>query len=173
MVAALVTLAVAAPTALGADPDKKAFWGPLTVNGSSEFPVYHQLGVGIYQMDLAWSSVAPTRPVHPTNPNDPAYHWTPGIEYAIQQAAIYHMRILLQVSSTPAWANGGHATNYPPRNPNDLAQFMTAAAREYRSIHLWMIWGEPNRRPNWATLVPAPPVRADARCELRGTEGRQ
>jgi hypothetical protein len=157
LLTALVALAVATPAALGANPDKKAFWGPLTVNGKSEFPLYHQLGVGIYEMDLTWASVAPTRPLNPSNPRDPAYHWTPGIEYAIQQAAIYHMRILLQVHGTPAWANGGHAGNYPPLHPNDLAQFMTAAARQYRSIHLWMIWGEPDRRANWATLVPAPP----------------
>jgi hypothetical protein len=158
LLAALVALAVATPAALGANPDKKAFWGPLTDNGKSEFPVYHQLGVGIYEMNLIWASVAPTRPANPSNPNDPAYHWTSGIEYAIQQAALYHMRILLQVSAAPAWANGGHATNYPPLNPNDLAQFMTAAARHYRSVHLWMIWGEPNRRHNWATLVPARPL---------------
>ena len=155
--AALVAIAVATPAALGANPDKKAFWGPMTVNGKSEFPVYHDLGVGIYQTNLAWSLVAPTRPRRPSNPRDRAYHWSTAIDYAVHQAALYHMRILLQVSETPAWANRGHATNYPPLNPNDLAHFMTAAARHYRSVHLWMIWGEPNRRPNWATLVPAPP----------------
>jgi hypothetical protein len=158
VLAALVTLALAAPTALGASSAKKAFWGPLTVDGQSAFPVYHNLGVGIYEMQLSWAAIAPTRPLDATNPNDPAYHWTPGIEYAIQQASLYHMRILLQVDTTPVWANGGHAGNYPPLHPNDLAQFTTAAAREYRSIHLWMIWGEPDRRHNWATLVPAPPT---------------
>jgi hypothetical protein len=157
LLAAFVALAVATSPAFGASPAKKAIWGPLTVNGKSEFPVYQQLGVGIYEIDLSWASVAPTRPRNPSNPRDPAYHWTPEIEYAIQQAALYHMRILLQVSEPPTWANGGHATNYPPLRPNDLAQFVTAAARQYRSVHLWMIWGEPNRRGNWATLVPAPP----------------
>jgi hypothetical protein len=67
------------------------------------------------------------------------------------------MRIMLQVSRTPGWANGGHATNYPPRDPSDLAQFMTAVSRRYPSIHLWMIWGEPDRKQNFATLVKAPP----------------
>jgi hypothetical protein len=157
--AALVTLAVAAPAALGANPDKKAFWGPLTVNGRSAFPIYHDLGVGIYEMDLPWATTAPTRPLDPSNPNDPAYHWAPEIAYALQQAAIFHMRILLQVDAAPAWANGGHATtNYPPLHPDDLAHFLTAAALHYSSVHLWMIWGEPNRRPNWAPLVPAPPL---------------
>ncbi len=156
--AALIALALAASTALGASPAKKAMWGPLTVNGRSEFPVYHNLGVGIYEMDLQWDAVAPTRPLDPSNPGDPSYHWTPRIDYAIQQAAIYHMQVMLQVDATPAWANGGHAGNYPPLHPNDLAEFMTAAARRYSSVHLWMIWGEPNRRPNWATIVPARPL---------------
>jgi hypothetical protein len=154
IVAVVLTAALgpagAAPAALAANPGKKAIWGPVTA-----FATYHELGVGIYQTGLSWASVAPTRPKNPSNPNDPAYHWTSDISYAIQQARIYHMRILLQVSQTPGWENGGHASNYPPRNVGDLTQFMTAAARRYRSVHLWMIWGEPDRKANWATLVPA------------------
>jgi len=155
LLAALATLALGAPGALGASPNQKAFFGPLQVAGKSEFPVYHQLGVGIYQMDLSWGAAAPTRPRHPASPRDPAYHWDTAIDYAIGQAARYHMRILLQVNQTPRWANHGHAATYPPLHPGDLAAFLTAAARRYPSIHLWMIWGEPNRL--FATLVPASP----------------
>lgn len=151
-------LALAAPSALAARADGKAFWGPLRVDGKSEFPVYDALGVGIYQMQLGWVAAAPKRPRNPANPRDPAYHWSTEIDYAIQQAARYHMRILLQVSQTPRWANSGHAANYPPRRASDLAAFVTAAARRYPSVRLWMIWGEPDRKPNFATLVPAPPT---------------
>lgn len=155
LLAAFAALAVASPSALAASPAKKGFRGPLQVAGKSEFPVYHALGVGIYQMDLSWVAVAPTRPRHPANPRDLAYHWGTQIDYAIGQAARYHMRILLQVSQTPTWANRGHAPTYPPLHPRDLAAFLTAAARRYPSVHLWMIWGEPNRL--FATLVPASP----------------
>lgn len=153
LIAALLALAALAPVSLAARSDKKAMWGPLTRNGVSEFPLYHQLGVGIYEMDLTWAATAPTKPSHPTNPRDPAYRWSPDIAYALQQAARYRMRVLLQVSQTPGWANGGRAATYPPSPASDLAAFMTAAARKYPAIHLWMIWGEPNRL--FATLVPA------------------
>jgi hypothetical protein len=159
VIATLVIVAVAAfvsgaPTASASgSASKKAIWGP-----SNDFGIYSDLGVGIYQRNLSWAAVAPTRPAHPSNPSDPAYQWTPDIDYAIQQAARYHMRVLLQVSQTPGWENGGHPANYPPRNVGDLAAFVAAAAHRYPTVHLWMIWGEPSRRPNFATLMPAPPT---------------
>lgn len=146
--AALVLAAVASP-ALADRSIPKAFWGPLTWNGNSAFPTYHDLGVSIYELDLPWYQIAPTRPRQPTNPNDPAYQWPTGIDYAVQQTAYYHMRLLLQIFGAPSWANGGHAPNYPPLHPRDLAKFMTAAARRYPTVHLWMIWGEPDRKPDF------------------------
>jgi hypothetical protein len=137
---------------MAADGGYKAIWGPVT-----DFPIYHNLGVQIYETNLSWAAVAPTRPQHARNPKDSAYQWPAEISYAIDQAARYHMRVLLQVSQTPPWANGGRAPNYPPDRPAQLAAFMVAAARHYPSVHLWMIWGEPNRRGNWASIVPAPP----------------
>ena len=164
VVVALATLAVSlsgltagAPTALAARPDAKAIWGPMSIGGKSEFAVYHNLGVGIFQTDLNWADVASTRPANPRNPNDPAYHWPPDISYAIQHAARFHMRVLLMVWETPPWANGGLAWNYPPTDPSALGDFLTAASRHYPSVHLWMIWGEPSRQPNFAILTPAPP----------------
>jgi len=60
-------LALAAPSALAARADRKPFWGPLRVDGKSEFPVYHALGVGIYQMQLSWVAAAPKRPRNPSS----------------------------------------------------------------------------------------------------------
>lgn len=164
VVVALATLAVSlsgltagAPTALAARPDANVIWGPMSIGGKSEFAVYHNLGVGIFQTDLNWADVASTRPADPRNPNDPAYHWPPDISYAIQHAARFHIRVLLMVWETPPWANGGLAWNYPPTDPSALGDFLTAASRHYPSVHLWMIWGEPSRQPNFAILTPAPP----------------
>jgi len=155
---AVATLAAVVPTATAARADKKAIWGPLTVNGRSAFPVYHDLGVGIFQIHLNWAAVAPSRPRHARDPRDPAYRWPADIDYAIAEAARYHMRILVQVTRTPVWASGGRPDNHPPRHVEDWGRFMTAAARRYPSVHLWMIWGEPNRVPNNGSLVPAPPT---------------
>ena len=159
-IAALVALSAAAPPSLAARSDAKAIWGPVTINGKSQFPLYHGLGAGIYQMGLAWASVARTAPAHPTDPNDPAYQWPTAISRAIQQAAHYHMRVMLLVEFAPSWANGGQDESYPPTDVGTWADFLTAAARRYPSVHLWMMWGEPSRQPQFGIDVSADPTAA-------------
>ena len=156
---AIVALALIASPALGARSDQKAIWGPLTIGGRSEFPVYHSLGVGIFEMDLNWAQVAPTPPGNASDPADPAYVWPADIDYAIQQAARFHMQVMLQAIATPSWANGGKAWNYPPARVSAFAQFLTAASRRYPTVHLWMIWGEPDRHANFG-LDQRVPARA-------------
>lgn len=158
IVAVSVGLCIGPGVALANRTDRKAMWGPVSVAGKSEFPVYQSLGVGIYEMYLSWNTIASRRPRNPTNPGDPAYHWPASIGYALQQASAYHMRVLLMAIGTPAWANGGRAYNWAPHQTADLASFLTAAARRYRAVHLWMIWGEPSRAPNFLPLTPAPPL---------------
>ena len=136
----------------------KAIWGPAYVNGVNQFPIYKQLHVGIVEQSINWASTAPTRPQHPTDPTDPAYQWPIDVQQAVDQAQIYHMRVLIQISGAPPWANGGHPWQWVPHNPKDFANFAVAAAREYPGVRLWMIWGEPSRQPNFAPMYAAPAV---------------
>jgi hypothetical protein len=156
LLAAVVLLGSGSASASVAGPGAKAIWGPVSVGGVSQFPLYRSLGVGIFEMDLNWAATAPRKPARATNPRDPAYRWSPEIVYALQQAARYHMRVLLQVSQVPGWANGNRGLTYPPTRIAALADFLTAAARRFPGIHLWMIWGEVTRGPNFALdqLVP-------------------
>lgn len=168
MRARLFALLVVAMLAAAADPAAaaanrsatKAIWGPVTSDGKSEFPVYQRLGVGIFEMGLNWAQAAPTRPRDPTDPADAAYRWPAEVAYAIQQASRYHMRVLLEAIGTPRWANDGRAWNYPPRQIGSFAKFLTAATRRYPSVHLWLIWGEPDRHRNFGLVRR---VRASAR----------
>jgi hypothetical protein len=57
----LLGLALAAP-ASAAVTRKKSMWGPIEVNGVSQFPIYAELGAGIYQATLSWAGVAWQRP---------------------------------------------------------------------------------------------------------------
>jgi hypothetical protein len=148
---------IASAPALAARSDAKAIWGPVSIAGRSQFPRYHNLGVGIFEMSLNWSTVAPTAPADARDPSDPVYRWPPTISYAIQHALRYHMRVMLQVVFAPGWANGGQPRNFPPIDPGAFADFITAAARRYPLVHLWMIWGEPNRVPLFGIDVPADP----------------
>lgn len=152
-----VLLAAAALSASPASAFSKAIWGPTQRNGVDQFPMYHRLGVSIYEADLNWASVATSQPAQPTNPDDPAYHWPHDLAYVVRQTRRFHMRVLLQVIATPRWANGGKAWNWAPDRPADYARFVAAAAAHYPGVHLWMIWGEPTRTPNFEPLTPARP----------------
>jgi len=139
------------PSAEAAPSLKKAIWGPVEVNGVSQFPIYQDLGVGIYETDLRWDLVAPNKPANPGDPNDPAYRWPAELDKAVAQAGATGIEVCIQIISSPRWANGGHPKSWSP-NPADFAAFARAAARRYPSVHLWMIWGEPTRSHNYKPL---------------------
>jgi hypothetical protein len=156
----LLALAVALAPVSSADAHfsgRKAIWGPVRVGDVSQFPIYRDLGVGIYQIQLNWANVAPSRPRRPRDPSDPTYQWPAELADAISQARQYNMRVLFMIIGAPEWANGGHPWNYAPRRPSDYADFAAAAARRYPSVHLWMVWGEPSRVHNFAPITPSSP----------------
>lgn len=144
----------------GAGAVTKAIWADPNRSLSSQFPIFKRLKVSIFQYDLLWREAASTRPRHPANPRDPAYHWPASVAEVLRLAGRYHMRVLLQVSGVPSWANGGRPASWVPNNPRDFAAFMTAAARHYSNVHLWMIWGEPTRGGLFEPLHAAKPGRS-------------
>jgi hypothetical protein len=158
LLAGLVTMAALASPASARYSDAKAIWGPVTVNGVSQFPLYRNLGVGILEMKLNWTEAAPTRPHHASDPRDPAYQWPAEVNDAVAVAARYRIRIMLQVIGTPPWANRDRPLNWAPTNSADLARFVTAAARKYPNVHLWMVWGEPNQATNFEPEMRVPPL---------------
>jgi hypothetical protein len=152
--ASLITLAL---SPAGAQAFSKAIWGSAYRNGVNQFPMYHRLGARIYEADLNWSEIARRRPRNGRNPKDPAYRWPRQVAQAIAQARRYHMQVMLQVIFTPRWANHGHPANTPPTTPAIYGNFAKAAARKYPGVHLWMVWGEPDRRANFSVTRMAPP----------------
>jgi hypothetical protein len=149
---ALLLMVTAAPSAEAAPSRKKAIWGPIERDGVSQFPIYHDLGVGIYQSNLSWRQVATSRPANPTDPADPAYVWPASLDVAAAEGAKYGIRLSLMVMNSPAWANGGREARWAPTRAKDYADFLTAASRRYPSVRLWMIWGEPTKASNFQPL---------------------
>ncbi len=148
-------LAALAPA--GASAFHKAMWGPITYRGVNQFPLYKSLGISVYETSLDWNTVAVRRPKRATDQKDPAYHWPPLLKKEIIEAKRYGIRVLIQVGNAPAWANGGHqGYGWAPKDPQDYAQFVKAAAREYPTVHMWMVWGEPNRKGDFRPETPAP-----------------
>jgi hypothetical protein len=170
--AAIVALLAALSMLLapaGASAFSKAIWGSLTYNGVDQFPLYHQLGVKIYEATLSWEQVSPTRPAHPTSPNDSAYRWPDDLTRAVAEARAYHMQVLLQITGAPRWANGGHSNSaWAPKNPQDFANFASAAAKRYPAVKLWMIWGEPTRKGNFYPIKAALPGEILSGSQLTG-----
>ncbi len=143
--AALLTL----PASAGAAPIK-AMWGPVAVDGVSQFGIYQDLGVGLLQRGVTWNQVAPTRPANPADPADPAYHWPEDLDLAVAEGQRTGIGILVLVMGTPAWAQReGLEPRHPPTDVDDYAQFMEALARRYPSIRHFMVWGEPIRNANY------------------------
>lgn len=130
---------------------KKSMWGPPTgPDGKSIFPTLRDLGVGLYSIQLRWEMAAPTlRPLDPTNPNDPAYQWPKYLEDAVAEANSLGIQVQMLIMGSPPWANGGRSWEWMPEQVDDWRNFVTAAARKYPTVDHWMIWGEPNRTPNF------------------------
>lgn len=149
---ALACLLAAAP-ADARQSRKKSIWGPLTVRGKSQFPIYRDLGVGIYQISLDGNAAGFDRPRDPTNPLSRRYNWPKAIDYAVSEGKRYGIRVAVQLIYSPHWTNGGRGYNVAP-DPVAWAQYVTAAARRYPDVHLWMVWGEPSRAANFQPLTP-------------------
>ena len=140
---------------------QKSIWGPTRLlDGSSAFPLYRDLGVDNLQMNLSWSAVAPSKPANPTDPADPAYRWPEGIDFALAQARDHGISVALLVTTAPGWANGGRTAEWAPNNPQDFADFVTAASRRYPAVRIWMIWGEPNLDARFKPNVADDPTSA-------------
>ena len=143
----------------------KAIWGPTRMpDGSSAFRVYRDLGVDVFQVQLVWDRVAPTRPARPTRPGDRAYVWPEIVNEAVRMGRRYGIDVAIMVKGSPAWANGGQSPQWAPA-PGHYARFLRAASRRYRYVKRWMIWGETNRA---AVFQPLPPnSRAGPRAYAR------
>jgi hypothetical protein len=153
LVALVCLFGALAPCAEARQTVKKSIWGPVRVNGVSQFPIYQDLGVGLYQATLVWPGAAPVRPSTPADPRDAAYRWPPELDDALREAQRHGMRVSLLVHGAPLWVNGGRHRRWAPTDPADLADFVTAASRRYPGVRHWMIWGEPSRRQNFQPLV--------------------
>ena len=170
MVSRLIGLILAAAALLAAAPAgaeaqvtlKKAMWGPLEFNGASQFPVYAELGVGIYQLTLRWDEVARSYPENPRDPADPAYVWPASVDQAVEGARPYGIEVMVLLIGAPRWANGGKRWRHAPEDPWDFADFAEAASRRYAGVRHWMIWSEPTKAQNFQ------PLSSDRGKRLRG-----
>jgi Glycosyl hydrolase catalytic core len=128
---------------------------------SFTFPWLKRLHVKVIRVTMYWGrepgeGVAPTRPEHPTDPEDPAYRF--GVwDRAVVDAADNGIKVVFSIVGTPRWASGANNWNRAPRRPADLRAFAYAAAKRYSgtytppgrdeplpAVKTWLAWNEPN-----------------------------
>ena len=97
-----------------------------------------------------WSHTAPTRPLHPGNPFDPAYKLD-DVDELVRGAQLRGMTTLITIWGTPGWANGNAGPNRLPARLTDLQAFAGAIAARYSGryagyplVRHWSVWNEPN-----------------------------
>src|SRR5262245_53052913 len=111
---------------------KKAIWGPSEIDGESQFPVYKDLGAGIYETPLEWDKIAVFTPVDGKDPEDTAYDWPAELDTVIDEAKANGIQVAFTVTGTADWAKGSAI-------PKAYGDFLAAAAKEYPSVRLWSI----------------------------------
>ena len=107
-------------------------------------------GSTIVRLLVQWNLAAPRRPSNATDPFDPVYRLD-DIDEAARAAQEMDQEVMLTISGTPRWANGGQTPNRMPRNLRDLTNFSRAIAARYSGrnpgypyVRFWSVWNEPN-----------------------------
>jgi Cellulase (glycosyl hydrolase family 5) len=107
-------------------------------------------GATVIRTTADWAQLAPTKPANAGDPNDPAYKLT-DLDTLVREAGRYGLRVMIDITGSPKWANGGLPENHMPKNVNDLRTFAQLLAVRYDgenpgmgSVDLWSVWNEPN-----------------------------
>jgi hypothetical protein len=107
-------------------------------------------GATVMRLLVQWNQAAPTRPERASNPFDPAYNLQ-DLDDTIRTAQEADMEVMLTISGTPRWANGGRTPNVMPKRLSDFTAFAQAIASRYSGrfagypfVRFWSVWNEPN-----------------------------
>ena len=109
-----------------------------------------QNNASIIRLLVQWNLAAKTRPANATDPFDPAYEFD-DVDEAVRSAQENDQEVILTISGTPRWANGGKNPNVMPTRVADFTSFSRAIASRYSGrfmgypfVRFWSIWNEPN-----------------------------
>jgi hypothetical protein len=122
---------------------------------STAFTRTGAVGGSFVRLGATWAGIAPTKPVHPTDSTDPAYHWG-SLDGAVNDAVAAGLTPLITINAAPPWAEGsgrpksaGTGTWRP--NAKAFGQFARAIATRYSGsvpgiprVRYWQVWNEPN-----------------------------
>jgi Cellulase (glycosyl hydrolase family 5) len=108
-----------------------------------------ETGASVIHTTASWAQIAPTQPADALNGDDPAYRLG-DLDELVYRSGFYGLRVMIDITGTPKWANGGKSPNVMPKNLSDLTAFARMLATRYNgqrghgSVSLWSVWNEPN-----------------------------
>jgi hypothetical protein len=149
-----VLAAFAAPAAVAAERMWVGFHDDPSFrwvdNRKSRVTGASQKNATIMRLLVQWNLVARSRPSRPADSFDPAYNYS-DIDEAVRAAQDNDQEVILTLSGTPRWANGGKNPNVMPRRVADFESFARATASRYSGrfmgfpfVRFYSIWNEPN-----------------------------
>ena len=106
-------------------------------------------GGTVIHTTASWPGIAPTRPADASDGSDPAYQLG-DLDELVAKAALYHQRVMIDITGTPKWANGGLSPNHLPKRLSDFTAFAEMLASRYNgsnghgTVGLYSVWNEPN-----------------------------
>jgi hypothetical protein len=117
---------------------------------ASRIQLSAEQGASIMRLLVQWNVVAARKPTVASDPFDPAYNLS-DVDEAVQTAQENDEEVMLTISGTPSWANGGKKANVMPTRLSDLTTFARAVASRYSGryvgypyVRFWSVWNEPN-----------------------------
>jgi hypothetical protein len=154
VILACVIAALSAPTALAAERMWVGFHDDPNFRWAGDRSARVEAAAGenasIMRLLVQWDLTAKTKPARPADPFDPAYTFD-DLDEAIRDAQTHDMEVMLTISGTPSWANGGKKPNIMPRRVADFRNFARAIASRYSGryegypfVGFWSVWNEPN-----------------------------
>jgi hypothetical protein len=149
--AALLLLPVAGAGAatrmpIGFFDDPSFRWSPARTQNLAKAGA---AGATVIHTTATWAGIASTRPADASDGDDPAYNLG-DLDELVAHASLSHMRVMIDITGTPKWANGGQTPNHLPTKLSDLTTFAKMLANRYDgsnghgTVGLYSIWNEPN-----------------------------
>ena len=143
--AATVRAATQMPVGFFDDPSFR--WSP---DRAQNLAAAAAAGATVIHTTADWGKLAPTKPAVAGDPNDPAYQLA-DLDQLVREASRYGLRVMINLTGAPKWANGGLSENHIPKKLSDLTTFAQLLAVRYDgenpgqgSVDLWSVWNEPN-----------------------------
>jgi hypothetical protein len=107
-----------------------------------------RLGVKWIKLQFSWKLLEPQQGVL----SDTFYAYRIFVQHATQQG----FKVIISIAKAPGWARASQEEDGPPRDPQDLANFITRIMGEVR-VDLYgnsyfsaiEVWNEPNLRREW------------------------